>query len=498
MGTHIIMVMHTKQEQLSLGEQFRAHRVPVAVVGVLTTLGLFILLPILFACTLPDAETLANTHAHQCTFYDLETTSMHRCCRKQETTCSGCLPPALSNGKCSATAALQKGLNVSLGMTRTYCCDGRCCAHSHTECQQCTRQSCTTDSDGHQSCTTELYECNCVEVCDRYSQSQSTIACGTCHAYRVGYYFTLDGVRHDREHKETCGLTGSGVDDIACQAKVAAAYVDNTTARCYVNHDTLEVSWDEPEWNVGCWVGIGIGSLLLCPVALIILAMPMGAIWLCIKRCKECHHHRQLVLADRALAQKAERLWEEECHAIDEQLRAMEEQRALGCTLHITFKAADNTEFEAVCNDNLEVALIVEQLPVITPSMANVRIGDVTMAPDARLCDFGVASGAMIHCSTDVDLALLEHMQRADGVVEVQPRVPRKPTLDEVRQRVENGHNAVSGIRVISRESVPHASKQYLKPVGTKPAGVAMELGLGEAVEAEVGRQARGALADMV
>merc|ERR1719450_1870679 len=65
------------------------HQIIGVVLACLTLVGICIFFPILFACTLPDDATIKNTHEHTCTFYDLETTSSHRCCQRQDVSCSG-------------------------------------------------------------------------------------------------------------------------------------------------------------------------------------------------------------------------------------------------------------------------------------------------------------------------------------------------------------------------------------------------------------------------
>merc|ERR1711939_389538 len=185
------------------------------VIAILATIGACILLPVLFTCTLPENDTIQNTHAHTCSFFDLETTSTHRCCVHAAATCSGCTAPAFINGGCAAMLESQIARNRSVGVTRTPCCDGPCCAESHTECDTCYRQQCSTDSNGHQHCTQVTEVCNCRTVCDRHSTEQGDIACGTCHDYKVGFSFTLNGETHNRAHKTSCGLTGRGVEDIA-------------------------------------------------------------------------------------------------------------------------------------------------------------------------------------------------------------------------------------------------------------------------------------------
>lgn len=69
-----------------------------------------------------------------------------------------------------------------------------------------------------------------------------------------------------------CGLdAASGLDDHGCQSDIVGRHAPGTVQACWVHEDTLEVSWEQPEWNNGCWVGIGIGGLLLLPCAMVLI-----------------------------------------------------------------------------------------------------------------------------------------------------------------------------------------------------------------------------------
>merc|ERR1711998_357950 len=123
----------------------------------------------------------------------------------------------------------------------TECCDGTCCAEHRTECV-------------------------------RHSSRKGNINCGTCHDYQAGFQFTLDGTTHESMRQLHCGLDDTtGKDHHKCQAETMAAQAPGQTQVCWVNRETLEVSWEEPTWTAGCWAGIAIGGLFLLPLALVLL-----------------------------------------------------------------------------------------------------------------------------------------------------------------------------------------------------------------------------------
>merc|ERR1719502_114889 len=427
-------------------------RTPIVIIGVLGFIGACILLPVLFSCTLPEAETMRNTHAHTCTFFDLETTSTHRCCIHAGSTCSaGCSKPAFLNGGCSAVLEAQIARNMSVGVTRTPCCDGTCCAQSHMECDTCYHQRCYTDQSGAQHCQQVAEECNCRRICDRHSTEQGDIACGTCHDYRVGFAFTLNGVRHDRTHKTTCGLTGRGMEDIACQKATAVAYADDKTMTCYVNHETLEVSWEAPEWNAGCWVGIVLGSLLLLPCALAIPIFLLSELYArgkaVIQRVREVRRASQagsVESMERHIEELAQRLWEEECHAIDEQHKAFQERESKGLTVLVTLCGVGiNGVFElpVLMNDMWEVGEVLEVLPVHCGVERYLCLDGCRLQNESILRDVGVRKNSVLQCCA-LDLQCCAGGQQGEdanpamNLAELR-KAPKKPTLAEVRQRAE-------------------------------------------------------------
>merc|ERR1712054_104323 len=139
----------------------------------------------------------------------------------------------------------------------------------------CESESCTTDSKGRQTCSRSYYECNCETYCVRHSSRKGNINCGTCHDYQAGFQFTLDGTTHESMRQLHCGLDDTtGKDHHKCQAETMAAQAPGQTQVCWVNRETLEVSWEEPTWTAGCWAGIAIGGLFLLPLALVLPGHP--------------------------------------------------------------------------------------------------------------------------------------------------------------------------------------------------------------------------------
>lgn len=125
-----------------------------------------------------------------------------------------------------------------------------------TECETCERESCYTDSEGRESCSTTYYDCNCVTYCDRYSTEKGTINCGFCHDFKSGepanfsvplivmtihrcasgYQFTVNNNTYYREQTMSCGLDGTtGLDHHACHAETMQNNKPGTTRECWVN-----------------------------------------------------------------------------------------------------------------------------------------------------------------------------------------------------------------------------------------------------------------------
>jgi len=242
--------------------------------------GSIIFLSVLFACTLPESDLISNTVQSNCTYTALNTSSGY-CCEHHWSTCSGCTLKGKMNGKCDAVQRqlrfnpqnLQSGEN-----SRTECCDGRCCSEHSTECDTCVSQHCSTNSQGSQSCTQVTQQCNCVTVCVAYSTRQGSINCGTCHHYKAGFSFVMNGVVHQRMKTMKCGLdTSTGLDDHGCQGKVVSSHSPGTSQTCWVHKKTLEVYWEEPAWSAGCWAGITIGGLMLLIVAVVGLSAALHA-----------------------------------------------------------------------------------------------------------------------------------------------------------------------------------------------------------------------------
>jgi len=227
-------------------------------------------------------------------------------------------------------------------------------------------------------------------------------------------------------------------DDVECQQAVSLENADNVTKTCFVNHETMKVSWEAPSWNEGCWVGISIASLLLLPLVC------CGPLYLACLSLEWCKVQRAAWLQ----RQEAERLdciargiYEEACHAVEEQKRAVEARVADGRMLRVTLMPENGAAaFEVVVNDKWEVAELLEALPLVEGDVY-LRMGEVRMsAVQATLRDFGVADGALLHCSS-VDHARLSVMWAGtmeDRVVELRElKVPAKPDLVEIRKRVE-------------------------------------------------------------
>lgn len=198
-------------------------------------------------------------------------------------------------GRCGAVKVhLQRNpFNITIGNnTQTECCDGTCCAEHTTECDTCEQQSCSTDSNGHQTCSTSYVQCNCRTYCSRHSTRGGSINCGTCHDYEAGFTFTLHGERHYKMKYMQCGLdAASGLDNHICQKNTLAAHAPGEVHKCWVHEETLEVYWEEPTWNIGCWVGVGIGGLLLLPcAAAAVLGALVSLAWLLRGSLQACHH----------------------------------------------------------------------------------------------------------------------------------------------------------------------------------------------------------------
>jgi len=255
-----------------------------------TIVGLAIFLPILFACTLPEAKTLRDTVELDCTYTAL-TNSSRYCCEHHWSTCGGCSRMGEMNGQCGAVMAFHDLNPHQIGQgnnTSTECCDGSCCAEHRTECDTCEERSCYTNSDGSQSCSTSYRQCNCHTYCVRHSSRKGTINCGTCHDFEAGFEFEIDGQVHKQVKHLACGLDdGSGLDDHHCQRETVEAHAEGERQVCWVNKETLEVSWEEPKWNPGCWVGIVIGALFLLP-AVVGLVLLMA--WFVRGWCRACAH----------------------------------------------------------------------------------------------------------------------------------------------------------------------------------------------------------------
>merc|ERR1719502_2304471 len=99
------------------------------------------------------------------------------------------------------------------------------------------------------------------------------------------------------------------------------AYQDNATRTCYVDHRDMQVSWESPSYNAGCWVGIALGSLFMCPLALCITLLPFGALYLagvkgaerCMERYEshsEAEEARRMERVTAHLDETVRRVWE--------------------------------------------------------------------------------------------------------------------------------------------------------------------------------------------
>ena len=75
--------------------------------------------------------------------------------------------------------------------------------------------------------------------------------------------FTIDGVEHSQTHVETCGLTSSGYSDTACHTRITTEFAVGQQKQCWVDTRDMSVQFSKPGWNVGCWVGISIGSIMI-------------------------------------------------------------------------------------------------------------------------------------------------------------------------------------------------------------------------------------------
>merc|ERR1711988_1177677 len=261
--------------QMTLMDCTQKQLLMVGGVGISTVIGLGILLPVLFACTLPESDDVLNTIQLQCTFTALKAAPRY-CCEHHWSQCDGCSAMGVMNGNCNALKAYHDSNPFDLAMgnnSRQECCDGTCCAETRTYCETCESQSCSTDSKGRQSCSTSYYECNCETECVRHSTRKGTINCGTCHDYEAGFSFELHGQVHNQTRHLTCGLdTATGLDHHHCHRETLAKQASGEVQACWVHKDTLEVHWEEPEWNAGCWAGVAIGGLFLLPCVVAIIA----------------------------------------------------------------------------------------------------------------------------------------------------------------------------------------------------------------------------------
>merc|ERR1712166_1045851 len=117
------------------------------------------------------------------------------------------------------------------------------------------------------------YDCNCYDECVAYSTQQENVACDTGHRYEIELDFILDGVSYNVTHHDKCDLTSAGYEDTECMAKLQTKYTA-ADEPCYVDKRMLPecgaagttntcVSYSGPEWNIGAWVGIVIGGLMM-------------------------------------------------------------------------------------------------------------------------------------------------------------------------------------------------------------------------------------------
>merc|ERR1712178_276688 len=201
--------------QMTLMDCTQKQLLMVGGLGISTVIGLGILLPVLFACTLPESDDVLNTIQLQCTFTALKAAPRY-CCEHHWSQCDGC--SAMGN------------------ISREECCDGTCCAETRTYCEMCESESCSTDSKGRQSCTTSHYECNCETECVRHSTRKGTINCGTCHDYEAGFSFELHGQVHNQTRHLTCGLDeATGLDHHHCHRDTLAQQASGQVQTCWVH-----------------------------------------------------------------------------------------------------------------------------------------------------------------------------------------------------------------------------------------------------------------------
>merc|ERR1711865_1028266 len=185
-------------------------------------------------------------------------------CQRQDGVCAenyGCDVNANTNGDCSEwlTARTADG-NSTTARQIAPCCAGSCCSRSVERCSTC------CEGDTCQSC-------NCYDECVAYSTQQENVACDTGHRYEIELDFILDGVSYNVTHHDKCDLTSAGYEDTECMAKLQTKYTA-ADEPCYVDKRMLPecgaagttntcVSYSGPEWNIGAWVGIVIGGLMM-------------------------------------------------------------------------------------------------------------------------------------------------------------------------------------------------------------------------------------------
>merc|ERR1711934_623593 len=267
--------------------------------------GSAIFFSILFTCTLDDAAKIDNSVETTCHFQEFAAVASW-CCQLQNAQCdAGCSTAATTNGACNAWLTNRRGLHSDMsapGIVRDFssCCDGSCCSRYLRTCDTCSRQKCSrrrrtysdtrrrTSSGGRRGptvtstgadttrrndCYTEYYDCNCRDVCTLHSTLQKDVACDKCYSYNIGMTFTIDGVEHTQTHVKSCGLTSSGYSDTACHTSVTTEFAVGEQKQCWVDTRDMSVKFSKPGWNVGCWVGVSIGGIMILVSICIVMVM---------------------------------------------------------------------------------------------------------------------------------------------------------------------------------------------------------------------------------
>ena len=432
--------------------------------------GSAIFFPILFACTLPEDAYIKDTYETACV-WDSVYIEKRWCCQYGSSSCSkchvlsfhcfhcalrtgGCSQLAITNGKCSVLKQKELGSARVGNNTIQECCNGRCCAYYHQECDTCEDKTCTTDQDGEESCTTSYSDCRCVDVCSHYDDEQGSVQCGTCRDYMFGFHFTyINNQTYTRNFTTTCGLVGSGKDDADCHRAKTTSMAKGKSTSCWVDPN-INVLWAAPGWNAGCWVGIVIGAIGLLPAALlvaglllaIVLAIVLGVpyiIYQCVgSLCEEFSNARDAAKEERRRELRREKTrndWKEACCEMNEMIEAMKPDES-GQDITISIQDHNSNTLCIKVKDTWTVAILIEELPLCDGvSPPSLKLGGVLLEPGLSLRRMDIADGAILKCSVLIDMQPKAHNTNFDisqfvevgTVLELVRRYPRAPSLEE-------------------------------------------------------------------